>query len=73
MNDLENKLQLNVSQKQLIRNTNWKHMKITKSGHKKRDQKNGKRKIYEENLQLYDLVEKATEKLLSQISNFHAK
>ena len=48
-------------------------MKITKSGHKKvklLNEKNNKRKIDEEILQLYGLVEKATEKLMNQISNF---
>ena len=48
-------------------------MKITKSGHKKvklLNEKNNKRKIDEESLQLYGLVEKATEKLMNQISNF---
>ena len=50
-------------------------MKITKSGHKKvtllnENNNNNKRKIDEESLQLYDLVEKATKKLMNQISNF---
>ena len=48
-------------------------MKITKSGHKKvrlLNEKNNKRKIDEESLQLYGLVEKATEKRMNQISNF---
>ena len=49
-------------------------MKITKSGHKKvtllNENNNNKRKIDEESLQLYDLVEKATKKLMNQISNF---
>ena len=34
------------------------------------NEKNSKRKIDEKSLQLYCLVEKATEKLMNQISNF---
>ena len=52
---------------------NWKPTKITKSGLKKvrlLNEKNNKRKIDEESLQLCVLVKKATEKLMNQISNF---
>ena len=48
-------------------------MKITKSDHKKvrlLNEKNSKKKIDEESLQLYGLVEKAAEKLMNQTSNF---
>ena len=51
---------------------NWKPIKITTSGHKKvrlLNEKNNERRIDEEILQLYCLVEKATEKLMNSICN----
>ena len=57
----------------MVRNINWKSLKITKSSHKKvrlLNEKNNKRKIDEKNLQLYGRVKKATEKLMNQVSNF---
>ena len=53
---------------------NSKDMKKTKSGHKKvrllNEKKNDKKKNDGEVLRLYDLVEKAAENILNQISNF---
>ena len=57
-----------------MRNINLKRMKIIKSSHKRvgllHEKKKKKKKIDEEILQLYGLVEKATQKLLNQISNY---